>query len=114
MKKREDLDLKEFEKLLTERLQKVQLNIEKLKKELNEVGTDDTMNDMEDLASLRTLNDSDNTLLEKQEIELKEIYHALSKIKNETFGICEKTAKPIPVERLQANPIARYVVGIQE
>ena len=111
MKKREDLDFKEFEVLLTERLQKTQDNIERLKSELLDVSTDDTINDMEDLASLETLNDNDRTLLERQVTELREIYHALSKIKDGTYGICEESSKPIPVERLRANPIARTIVS---
>ncbi|UFH58674.1 TraR/DksA family transcriptional regulator [Sulfurovum mangrovi] len=110
MKKREDLNFKEFETLLNERLQHVQKNIEELKEELIDVSSDDTINDMEDLASLETLNDNDRLLLEKQTTELREIYHALSKIKDETYGICEESAKPIPVERLRANPIARTLV----
>ena len=114
MKKREALKIEEFEILLNERLQHVQKNIEELKEELSDVGSDDTMNDMEDLASLKALNDSDNTLLHHQEEELKEIYHALAKIKNRTYGICEETGKPIPVERLRANPIARYLVNVEK
>lgn len=114
MKKREDLNLEEFETLLNEMLKHTQNNIEGLNEELSDVGSDDTMNDMEDVASLRTLNDSDHTLLDRQEAEQKEIYHALSKIKNGTYGICEKTSKPIPAERLRANPIARYTVGAEE
>jgi DnaK suppressor protein len=110
MKKREDLNFEEFETLLNERLQHVQKNIEELKEELIDVSSDDTINDMEDLASLETLNDNDRLLLEKQTTELKEIYHALSKIKDETYGICEESSKPIPVERLRANPIARTLV----
>lgn len=110
MKKREDLNFKEFETLLNERLQHVQKNIEELKEELIDVSSDDTINDMEDLASLETLNDNDRLLLEKQTTELREIYHALSKIKDETYGICEESAKLIPLERLRANPIARTLV----
>ena len=49
--------------------------------------------------------------MEQQEDELKETIHALAKIKNGTYGICEKSAKPIPVERLRVNPIARTTVG---
>ncbi|HEO99327.1 MAG: hypothetical protein JW682_03775 [Campylobacterales bacterium] len=111
MKKREDIDFKEFEALLTERLKHTQENIERLKSELFDVSTDDTINDMEDLASLETLNDNDRVLLERQVAELQEIYHALSKIKDGTYGICEETSKPIPVERLRANPIARTVIS---
>lgn len=111
MKKREDIDFKEFEALLTERLEHTQNNIERLKSELLDVSTDDTINDMEDLASLETLNDNDRTLLERQVAELHEIYHALSKIKDGTYGICEESSKPIPTERLRANPIARNIVS---
>lgn len=111
MKKREDLDFKEFEALLSERLQHTEENIERLKSELFDVSMDDTINDMEDLASLETLNDNDRLLLERQTTELREIHHALSKIKEGTYGICEETAKPIPVERLRANPIARTIVS---
>lgn len=111
MKKREDLNFEEFETLLNERLQHVQKNIEELKEELSDISVDDTINDMEDLASLETLNDNDRILLEKQVTELQEIYHALSKIKNGTYGICEESSKPIPQERLRANPIARNIVS---
>ncbi|MFT7878881.1 MAG: hypothetical protein ABXS91_00690 [Sulfurimonas sp.] len=110
MKKREDLNLGEFEALLNERMRHVKNNIEELKEELSDVSSDDTINDMEDLASLETLNDNDRLLLEKQTTELKEIYHALAKIKDGTYGICEESSKLIPVERLRANPIARTLV----
>ena len=46
--------------------------------------------------------------------ELKETIHALAKIRNGTFGICEKSADPIPVERLRVNPIARCKVIIED
>ncbi|MFT7824867.1 MAG: TraR/DksA C4-type zinc finger protein [Sulfurimonas sp.] len=114
MKKREELNVEEFEVVLNERVQHIQENIDRLKEELGEVSSDDTINDMEDLASLETLNDNDRILLERQVTELKEIYHAPAKIKNRTYGICEETGKPIPVERLRANPIARYLVNVEK
>ena len=114
MQKRDDLNFNEFEKMLKESLVHIEENIEQLRSELESVGTDDGINDMEDLASLHSLSDKDNTILHQQENELKETIHALGKIKNGTFGICEKSAKPIPVERLRANPIARTKVGIED
>ncbi len=42
--------------------------------------------------------------LEKQLIEVEE---ALNRIGNGTYGICEKSGKPIEVERLEAFPAAR-------
>ncbi len=114
MKERDDLDLNEFETILKERVTQIEENIEQLRSELDSVGSDDGMNDPEDLASLQTLNAKDNTLLNQQEHELKETIHALAKIRNGTFGICEKSAKPIPVERLRVNPIARTRVGVED
>ena len=114
MQKRNDLDLDKFEKILEERVAQLKDNIAQLKSELKDVGSDDGVTDLEDLASLKDINSKDNTILDRQEDELKETLHALSKIKNETYGICEKTAKRIPVERLEVNPIARYIVGAED
>lgn len=114
MKKRDDLNFNEFEEILENRLVKIEENIAQLRSELDSVGADDGVNDMEDLASLHSLSTKDNTILEQQVAELKETIHALGKIKNGTFGICEKSAKPIPVERLRVNPIARTKVGLED
>jgi len=114
MKKRNDLDLEKFEKILKERVVQLEDNIAQLKAELNSVGSDDDINDVEDLVSLKNISQKDNTILKRQENELKETLHALAKIKNGTYGICEKSAKPIPAERLEANPIARYRVGVED
>ncbi len=114
MKKRDDLDFNEFEKILKEQLAHIENNIAQLRSELDSVCSDDNINDVEDLASLATISKKDNTILDQQENELKETIHALAKIRNGTFGICEKSAKPIPVERLRANPIARCKVGVED
>lgn len=114
MKKRDDLDFNQFETILREKLAHIEDNIEQLTSELDIVGSDDGINDMEDLASLHSLNDKDNILLHQQQNERSEIVHALEKINNGTFGICEKSSKPIPVERLNANPIARTIVGLED
>jgi len=114
MQKRKDLDLDKFEKILKERVTQLEENIAQLKAELEISGEDEGVSDLEDLASLKNINSKDNTLLKRQEEELRETLHALSKIKNGTYGICEKTAKPIPLERLEANPIARYIVGAEK
>ena len=42
------------------------------------------------------------------EKRLKEIDLALEKIRKEKFGICEKCKKEIEIERLKANPAARF------
>ena len=44
---------------------------------------------------------------------LNEINHALEKIKNNTYGICEESKEIMSLKRLQANPIARYCIETQ-
>ena len=114
MQKRNDLDLDKFEKILKKRTAQLEDNIMQLKAELDAVGSEDEIDDVEDLVSLKNISQKDNTIIEQQENELKETLHALAKIKNGTYGICEKSAKPIPIERLEANPIARYIVGVED
>ncbi len=41
------------------------------------------------------------------ETELHEVRHALEKIENGTYGICEVSGEPIEEDRLKANPSAR-------
>ncbi|KGA97763.1 hypothetical protein BALCAV_0208480 [Alkalihalobacillus alcalophilus ATCC 27647 = CGMCC 1.3604] len=43
-----------------------------------------------------------------------QVLDALERIKNGTYGICEKTGQEIPFERLQANPTAKIVVSATE
>ncbi len=114
MQKRDDLDLDKFEKVLKERVRQLEENIEQLRSELEDVGSDDGVSDLEEMVSMKNISSKDNTILERQEDELKETLHALEKIKNGSYGICEKTGKRIPAERLEVNPIARYIVGTED
>ena len=114
MQKRNDLDFDEFEKILKENVVQIEKNIAQLRSELDGLCNNDDINDVEDLSSLGSMSKKDNTILHQQENELKETIHALAKIRNGTFGICEKSADPIPVERLRVNPIARCKVGIED
>ena len=41
---------------------------------------------------------------------LEEIFAALQRIKDKTYGVCMMTGKPIPKARLQAKPWARYTI----
>jgi DnaK suppressor protein len=49
-------------------------------------------------------------LMEKDRRLLKEIYHALAKIQNGSYGICEGTGQPITKVRLEAQPWARFSI----
>jgi DnaK suppressor protein len=49
-------------------------------------------------------------LVEKDRVLLREINHALGKIQDGTYGICEGTGKPIGKPRLEAQPWARFSI----
>jgi DnaK suppressor protein len=45
---------------------------------------------------------------------IRQIDHALTKIENGTYGICDVTEKSIPLKRLEAIPYAAMTVEAQE
>jgi len=49
-------------------------------------------------------------LVETERKLLREINHALAKIQNGSYGICEGTGKPIAKARLEVQPWARYSI----
>ncbi len=96
--------LEEFKKILQERLQKVESDIEMLLNELEEVATYENIDDIEDLAELETINDSDKALLQRLLQERKQIKKALAKIERGEYGRCSDGSE-IPLEVLKANPL---------
>ena len=54
------------------------------------------------------------SLLSKEQNSLYEILDALNRIKLGTYGVCEKSGKEIPRNRLEAIPWARYTVECQK
>ncbi|KMK77135.1 TraR/DksA C4-type zinc finger protein [Alkalihalobacillus pseudalcaliphilus] len=54
--------------------------------------------------------EKDFALEEHAEDEYEQVKAALQKFEEGTFGICEKTGKEIPLERLEANPLAKTVI----
>jgi DnaK suppressor protein len=111
MSTRHDLDLKAFEAILKKEKSKIEKNIEMIKSEVDSIVSEDEIDDTEDMAELQIDNATDQTLLRRLEDEVKEIDAALERIVHGTYGICEKTLKPIPLERLKANPWARTIVS---
>lgn len=67
----------------------------------------------EEIANQNNIIDFQQKRSEYQSVLLREIEYALKKIENRTFGICEETDEPINLERLKANPIARYSIEAQ-
>lgn len=110
MSTRNDLNIEEFETLLNTEKERVQKNIDAVKVEVNSIGSEDEIDDTLDMAELQIDNTTDQAILHRLVAEMAEIDAALGRIQSGTYGICEKTGSPIPVERLTANPSARTLV----
>jgi DnaK suppressor protein len=102
------LNIQEFELQLQEMKRELESNIGRLNEEMEAIVTDDSVNDIEDMASLESESMHHTALLKQQRHELAEVKHALEKIKVGTYGICEKSGDLIEVERLRAKPHTRY------
>ncbi|MFC0523925.1 hypothetical protein ACFFGV_10180 [Pontibacillus salicampi] len=81
----------------------------------NSVGElSDVDNHPGDLGTEKFERDKDYTLNEHAQGQLAEINAAFRRIENGTYGYSEHSGKPIPYERLEAMPTARYLVEEQE
>lgn len=57
--------------------------------------------------------EKDQSILEGIEAELADVEHALGRINDGTYGVCEACGRPIDEERLEAMPAARFCVHDQ-
>src|SRR4029077_8399734 len=57
--------------------------------------------------------EKDISILEQIEAELADVEHALRRLDDGTYGTCEFDGKPIPEERLEALPAARFCIEHQ-
>jgi len=72
---------------------------------------EDQITSEEDLETGESVNESDEDMKNKAlsdhlESRLRDVNNALKRIEDGTYGICEVCKKPIPLERLKANPAA--------
>ncbi len=73
---------------------------------------EDQITSEEELETGESVNESDEDMKNKAlsdhlELRLKEVNDALKRVKDGTYGICDVCQKPIPLERLKANPAAK-------
>jgi len=119
---RKDIKLDEFRKLLeAERARIGRLHKEHsadiraetedaTENELSHTSTFDSAEN-EDTAAIMADRDRDMALDENEKLLLHQVEHALDRIKDGSYGICEVTGVPIPVERLRAIPWATMTVA---
>ena len=103
-----DEELKEFEELILQKLEKAKGELHSLKASLTRE-SDDTG---DNFSSVKTLEDGADTaekeqlsqLAGRQQKFINNLENALVRIKNGTYGICVDTGKLISKERLKAVP----------
>jgi DnaK suppressor protein len=110
-----DEELKEFEVLISDKLDKAKKELNYIKEALskkNDTGTDNTG------GTLKLLEDGADTaekenftqLAARQQKFIQQLENAMARIKNGTYGICVDTGKLIPKERLRAVPHTQHSI----
>jgi DnaK suppressor protein len=102
-----------FKNDLEEKRNKILVNLKNSSQEVNGCQSR-TVRDESDYASFYQGINTYKSISEKQTQMLKEIEESLSKIKEETYGICEMCEEPIPLERLKVKVFARYCIHCRE
>ena len=104
-----DQELKEFEDLINEKLEKARSEFRILKETLNKTndeGTDSTAGNTKVLEDGADTAEKENLsqLAARQQKFINNLENALIRIKNGTYGICSVTGKLISKDRLRAVP----------
>jgi len=106
-------ELKRFRELLLEKREEI---LKSAKRTLNEDMTldPDDLPDEMDLASSEYLQSFTFRLRGREKTFLKKIDHALQKIEEGTFGVCEECEEPISIKRLEARPETTLCIRCKE
>lgn len=104
-----DAELKEFEELILEKLDKAKSELKILKGTLNksdDEGTDSTSGNTKVLEDGADTAEKENLsqLAARQQKFINNLENALIRIKNGTYGVCSVSGKLISKERLKAVP----------
>ncbi len=101
-------ELNFFKEELEKQKKKIQTNLNKKIKELN---NHDEAKDEADHASIAIENLTNNTILREQEKTLNKIRRSLNKIALGTYGICTMCEEKINIERLKIQIFSEYCVA---
>ena len=106
-------ELTKFQKLLLNRRRELLKQVGEQDEDIDEL-RGDTSADPFDMAGNYSQIELMTTLGNQERTELAEIDHALEKIEEGTYGLCEESGELINLLRLEAMPTARYSLEVQE
>ncbi len=110
-KRYSDSELQEFKELIIQKIEKAKADYELLKNTITLEDGNDTQDTsptfkvLEEGASVLSKEEA-GKLAQRQQKFIQHLQAALVRIENKTYGICRKTGKLIPAERLRAVPHA--------
>ena len=113
-----DKELVEFKKLISKKIDLAQIQLESYTQAYSNSGSNDVSDtsptfDPED--GSKTSNKEDNAALAaRQKKFIRDLQLALERIQNKTYGICVKTGKKIPKERLLIVPHTTMSIEAKE
>ena len=113
-----DEELQEFKELILEKLAKAQQEFDTLRASLagnsnDTADTSPTFKALEEGANVLEREEAAR-LCERQRKFIVNLQNALMRIENKTYGICRKTGKLIPKERLRAVPHATLCIEAKQ
>ncbi|MFD2573706.1 TraR/DksA family transcriptional regulator [Spirosoma soli] len=108
-------DLKEFEELISQKLDATRSELNYIKETLskrNDSGTDNTSGNSKLLEDGADTSERENLsqLAARLQKFIQQLEAAMVRIKNGTYGICKDTGKLIPKERLRAVPHTQQTI----
>ncbi|MFD1066491.1 hypothetical protein [Oceanobacillus locisalsi] len=103
-------DIAHFKKQLLEMREEAETSTESADNQEDELASVTINNHPADLGTEQFEQERDASLEYMRQENLQEIDLALQKIEEGTYGLSEKSGKPIPKERLEALPTARMLV----
>ena len=106
-------DLKRFREILLEKREEIITNAKKTLADDMTLDTDDLADEM-DLASSEYLQSFTFRLRGREKTFLTKIDHALAKIDEGTFGVCEECDEAIHPKRLEARPETTLCIRCKE
>lgn len=105
--------LAQYEKLLKQRKKELLKQALNQDEDIHELRGDHSADPL-DMAGYASSLELMSTLGNNERVELAELDHALTKIEDRTYGICEDSGELISEARLEAIPTARYTIECQE
>ncbi len=99
-------ELEFFKEQLLNAKEHILQNMDLASKELDQLQTQENNDDM-DYASMRSDAMIEQAVSDQQKAELADIEHALGRIAEGTYNICEMCSEEISISRLKAKPYAK-------